>query len=75
MSGEYQIEDITVEDFVRRFSLMISNHDTLKFGLLLALGDNMWASAKIALNDDPKLISLAINELVRLGFMRRIHDD
>ena len=67
----YSIEQIGLEEFVEKYALLISSPATLKFGLLLAAGDELVVASKLALGDDAYVRDVAVRELMRLGYMKR----
>lgn len=67
----YSIEQIGLEEFVRKYALLVPSPATLKFGLLLAAGDELHQASRLALGDDVYTRDVAVRELIHLGYMRR----
>jgi hypothetical protein len=65
-----KIQDITTDEFIRQYALLITEKDILQFGLLLAVGDSIdQASHHISKGRT----NVAIMELKRLGFIIEKH--
>ena len=67
----YSIEQIDLDEFVRKYALLVPSMPTLKFGLLLAAGDELVQASRLALGNDPYVRDVAVRELIRLGYMKR----
>ena len=67
----YSIEQLDLEEFVRKYALLVPSIQTLKFGLLLAAGDELVSASRLALGDDVYVRDVAVRELTRLGYMKR----
>ena len=64
-----KIQDITTDEFIRKYALLISEKDILQFGLLLTAGDSVEQAGRHACHGWAGRIAVAIKELERLGFI------
>jgi hypothetical protein len=67
----YSIETMDLDEFVRKYALLIPSMPTLKFAILLAAGDELEQASRLALGGDAYLQQTAVRELIRLGYMKR----
>ena len=65
-----QYRNISLEEFVREFALMLTDRRAIQVGLMMILGDDQQQCFLLACHGDENLWNLAIQDLKRLGFVK-----
>jgi hypothetical protein len=69
MMSSLIVQDITTDEFVRKYALLITSKDILQFGLLLALGDSEAQAKRHSGIANTGRTEVAVTELKRLGYI------
>ena len=67
----YESQQCTLEDFVRHYALRITTRTHLQYGLMIATDMPHDQAVNLVFGGDDDLAEYAVNEMVKLGFMRR----
>ena len=68
----YKSQQCTLQDFIRIYALRISTKNHLQYGLLICDGMPHDQAVNLVFGGDDDLAENAVNEMVKLGFMRRV---
>ena len=64
-----RVKDITLEEFVEKYALIVTSKRTLQFGLLLATGASMKEAGNLACYGEQVFINKAVRELEKMGYI------
>lgn len=70
MEKQIQYRDVSLEEFVREFALMIVERRALQAALLMLLGDKASDIRTLVCDGDEVLYRAVIAELTRVGFVK-----